>query len=206
MPFEAQYYALLLVGVGMRDSAVAVVRRAVEVNPTSVDVLGKAASVYLNVGRLSEARAACLRARELAPADECLTRQLIAEGKYAEALAVLQGESGQTYRGVTLRRRLDLAEVLTKLGRTDEAKRIMDDLEREYTRHYVREDWISLTYAELGDRRKALDWLERAYNSNSSGVAELYFHKAWEPLRSDPRFIAIAKKAGVPIPPGAPGG
>ena len=82
----------------------------------------------------------------------------------------------------------------------------MDELEREYSRHYVREDWISLTYAALDNRTKALDWLERAYDSNSSGIAELYFHTEWEPLRSDPRFIAIAKKAHVPIPPGAPGG
>jgi hypothetical protein len=49
-------------------------------------------------------------------------------------------------------------------------------------------------YIGLGDRERALDLLEQAYQSNSSMLFWLKVDRAYDPLRSDPRFIALLKK------------
>jgi hypothetical protein len=54
------------------------------------------------------------------------------------------------------------------------------------------------TYLYAGDADKAMPWLEKAVEARSFGVSFLVADPAFDSLRSDPRFIALLKKMGLP--------
>ncbi|MGE5278481.1 MAG: protein kinase domain-containing protein [Acidobacteriota bacterium] len=53
---------------------------------------------------------------------------------------------------------------------------------------------LALVYVGLGDRARALDTLEKAYATDSQWLGWLGLDKAFEPLRSEPRFQALLTK------------
>lgn len=48
----------------------------------------------------------------------------------------------------------------------------------------------------MGDKDRALVWLERAYTQHSSLMATLKVEPAFDPLRSDPRFQDLMRRVG----------
>ena len=60
-----------------------------------------------------------------------------------------------------------------------------------------------MLYARLGEKEKALDALERAYAERSRALAYIAVEPQLDPLRSDPRFQAMAARiAGTRPTPG----
>ncbi len=53
---------------------------------------------------------------------------------------------------------------------------------------------LALVYLGLGDHARALDNLERALAANSQMLAWLGRDAIFDPLRSEPRFMALMKK------------
>jgi hypothetical protein len=51
-----------------------------------------------------------------------------------------------------------------------------------------------MIYLGLGDKRWALDGLEKAYEVRSPWLPILKVDRAFDPLRSEPRFIELLKK------------
>jgi len=57
---------------------------------------------------------------------------------------------------------------------------------------------VALTYAAIGDKEKAFHWLEKAYDENSSFMTSLKFWSVFDGLRSDPRFVELLGRVGLP--------
>jgi len=72
----------------------------------------------------------------------------------------------------------------------------MDDLKRMSLHGHVLPFNLALVYIGLGDRERALDCLEQAYGSNSQWMGWLKNDRIFDPLRSEPRFVALMKKLG----------
>jgi adenylate cyclase len=53
---------------------------------------------------------------------------------------------------------------------------------------------LALVYLGLGDRERALDYLEQAYASNSQGMVWLKEDRIFDPLHSEPRYVALMRK------------
>jgi hypothetical protein len=53
---------------------------------------------------------------------------------------------------------------------------------------------IALMYLGLGDRESSLAWLETAYNVRESALPYIKVDPRCDPLRSEPRFLAILRK------------
>jgi adenylate cyclase len=53
---------------------------------------------------------------------------------------------------------------------------------------------FNLVYLGMGDRDRAPDGLEKGYAAHSQSMAWLKMDRIYDPLRSDPRFIALLKK------------
>jgi hypothetical protein len=53
---------------------------------------------------------------------------------------------------------------------------------------------LALVYLGLGDRTRALDYLEQAYAANSELLVWLKIDRIYDPLRSEPRFIALMRR------------
>jgi tetratricopeptide (TPR) repeat protein len=74
------------------------------------------------------------------------------------------------------------------------AKATLAELNQMASQRYVSPVAEAYIYIGLGDRERARDLLEQAYQSNSSMLFWLKVDRAYDPLRSDPRFIALLKK------------
>ena len=53
-------------------------------------------------------------------------------------------------------------------------------------------------YLKLGQREKALEWLERAYREHVPGLVWINARTFWAPMRSYPRFQAILQRMKLP--------
>jgi hypothetical protein len=56
---------------------------------------------------------------------------------------------------------------------------------------------IGIAYAAAGDREAALNWLSKAVDEHAPWLPELKLEPMYDPLRSDPRFIALVKRVGL---------
>jgi tetratricopeptide (TPR) repeat protein len=62
---------------------------------------------------------------------------------------------------------------------------------------YVPSYEIAKIYEALGQRDRALEWLERAYRQRSHSMVFLKVDPQLRGLRSDPRFIALVERVGM---------
>jgi serine/threonine protein kinase/Flp pilus assembly protein TadD len=56
----------------------------------------------------------------------------------------------------------------------------------------------ALSFAVRGDREKTLEYLERAYSEQATGLIQDVRFPAFDPLRSDPRFVDLMRRLGLP--------
>jgi serine/threonine protein kinase len=57
---------------------------------------------------------------------------------------------------------------------------------------------IAETYADLGDKDRALEWLNVAYEQRSMYLCQLPTDQLFDSLRSDPRYAELVRKIGFP--------
>jgi tetratricopeptide (TPR) repeat protein len=70
----------------------------------------------------------------------------------------------------------------------------IEDLEKVSLRGEVTPFNLAVVHLGLGDRKRALDELERAYASDSQWMGWLNKDRMFDPLRSEPRFAALMRK------------
>jgi tetratricopeptide (TPR) repeat protein len=56
---------------------------------------------------------------------------------------------------------------------------------------------VAIYYLRAGDRAKALDWLEKAYEFHDHTLAYMSCNIDFEPLESEPRFQALRRKTNL---------
>ena len=55
-----------------------------------------------------------------------------------------------------------------------------------------------MNYARLNDKEKALQWLEKSYESRTRDLIFLNVEPRYDSLRSDPRFRDLVRRVGLP--------
>jgi TolB-like protein/Tfp pilus assembly protein PilF len=83
-------------------------------------------------------------------------------------------------------------------GRRAEAQRVLDKLNEISKQRYVSAVWRAKIYAGLGEKDKAFEWLEKAYEDRS--IVNTGFIKTspiFDPLRSDPRFADLLRRTNL---------
>ena len=58
---------------------------------------------------------------------------------------------------------------------------------------------IADSYVLRGDKAKALDWLEKAYEEHDPNLPYISCFPRCDPLRSEPRFQALLRRMGIPV-------
>ena len=76
-------------------------------------------------------------------------------------------------------------------------RNVLADLLRMKEQGHGSEAAIGGTYASLGDKDKALEWLEKAYEQHSGYFLACNCEQTFDSLRPDPRFQALLKKIGL---------
>jgi len=58
---------------------------------------------------------------------------------------------------------------------------------------------IAKFYTYAGEKDRALDWLEIAYQEHMQDLVYLNVYPKWDPLRDDPRFQDLLRLMNFPV-------
>jgi hypothetical protein len=70
--------------------------------------------------------------------------------------------------------------------------------EEQGKRHYIDPGFIAIAWALAGENDKAFGWLEKAYAEKSNFIAKLKSVRAFDGLKSDPRYARLLSRMGLP--------
>jgi hypothetical protein len=74
----------------------------------------------------------------------------------------------------------------------------MDELRARAVGTYTLPLFLARIYAALGNNDEAMKNLEQVYNDRSESAVWLKVDPSLDTVRSDPRFIALMRKVGLP--------
>ena len=193
------WYSALLESSGRFDEASREIQRAQELDPLSPIINLNVAAVPYFEGHYDQAIAAYRTVLELnpnfRPAHESLGEAYLMKQRYSEAIREFQtvrASVGNDPYGLG-----DLGYAYGLSGRVNEARKVLDELTGFLQQGYEVQSDIALVHYGLGDREKALDWLEKAVESQAVFMLVLKVDPFWQNLRSEPRFLALLKKMGL---------
>ena len=78
------------------------------------------------------------------------------------------------------------------------ARKILADLQHLAQSRYVSALYFAGVYTGLGDNKRALDWLEKAYREHNDRLVYLNVDPVADPLRSEPRFHDLMTRLHLP--------
>jgi hypothetical protein len=83
-------------------------------------------------------------------------------------------------------------------GRQADARRVLADLEALRERSYAQATALAVVHTGLGEKDRAIEWLERAFEEHCGGLAWARFDPFWDGLREESRFQALLRKMNLP--------
>jgi tetratricopeptide (TPR) repeat protein len=186
-------YSRFLASRRRLDEAIAQLARAVELDPLSLELRANRALLDYFAGRYDEAEHRLKEVLQTDSTDVLATwgLGLVAEqkGRLDQAIAILE-----PVVGASLNRKSSLGHTYAVAGRTAKARAILAELQKASAERYVPAYWFALVHAGLGERDQALRYLERAFEERSTILAYLLIDPRLAPLRSEPRFVALARR------------
>jgi DNA-binding winged helix-turn-helix (wHTH) protein/TolB-like protein/Tfp pilus assembly protein PilF len=190
------YLAHIYSNLGRKQEALTHARRAVELNPIS-PIIGALEGLFLSHQR--EHEAAVRRLKEVITLDpnfwlshHLLANALVDAGQYEAAMQ----ESAEAKRLSPLQTLSDTygAIALARLGRTNEARAVLDSLTATARQTYVPPSHFAMIEAALGNRDQAFAYLDAALSVRDARLSMLKVDPKWDALRSDPRFAAALRR------------
>jgi TolB-like protein/DNA-binding winged helix-turn-helix (wHTH) protein len=179
---------------GHADEALALARRAVELdplNPSSWSALGE---IEYFEGQLGGAEADVEKSLELSPdafpGPVLLSEIYVQQGRPQDALPEIE------------RVRHDVARAFLysiayhALGREKESEAALKELIVKYSTHAAFQ--VAEVYAFRNQPDETFEWLDRAYAQHDSGLIGTKVDPLTKSLHNDPRFAALLKKLNLP--------
>ena len=197
------YAAYLSTWPGRLPQALAEIERASALDPLS-RIIGTDYGRILYVGRHYDAAIGQLRRTldrdpDFATARDWLGMAYLAKGEYPRGVTEVEEAVRLTGRQAYLG---DLAYAYAISGQHARALGMLREVTGDPRGHYAAPQDLAVAYTGLGDRDSAFAWLQRAADAHSTVVATLQVDPIFDPLRSDPRFTQLLKRANLlPILP-----
>ena len=195
-----QWYAYALACAGRSDEAISTMKAALEIDPLSIVTNVDLAIIYSWTRHFDEAVVQVRKIFEMESSKGFpkgyLMEVFVATGMYKEymdeyfnrkAIAKAPPEEIARIReiyevwGWSKFRQHELAEVLERAKTT-----------------FVSPTQIARRYAEMGDKDKAFEWLEKGYREHEKWMRCLNAFSSFDSLHSDPRFQDLLRRVGLP--------
>ena len=193
-PTANDLLARAIVYLGRVDEAERQARYAVELDPLSVTAQGNLGRVLFFAGKMDEANAAARKAVELQPSAAGNHRSqvliAVARGDGETALREAKLEPDEGYR------RFELALAQQIRGDRQAADAALADLitnGRDQLAYQIAE-----VYAVRGEKDKAFEWLQIAFDDHDTGTLTLLVDPLLRGLHDDPRYKNLLAKLGLP--------
>src|SRR5437879_1081959 len=190
-----EIYAWFLGGLGRLDEAIAKDKKAIELDPLNSFFQSALAYFLYHARRYDDAIVQIKKTLELDPAST-LARHLLGccllwKGDTAGAIAEFQRSkimvTGAWYQGL-----LGYAYAIS--GDRPKAEQMLRELEEMAKRQYVSSTAFADIHLGLGEKEKALDWLEKSYQDQESACWYLKVDPIYDSVRNEPRFQALVEK------------
>jgi tetratricopeptide (TPR) repeat protein len=189
---------LFLSSQSRHDEAIELVERRLAEAPDDDYVNVNAGWNYIRAGRYEDAIDAALKVRDHPDAARLLGFGRLGNGEPAAALAAFEEDIRQQGRGqVQLG---NLAYAYFRVGRASRAQALLDELEAQSDTRFVSSLTLAAIYFAKGDEVRGFELLETAVDDRERGVIFLNVNGTFAKLRTDPRFIALVERVGLPQP------
>ena len=191
-----QYGNILLTALGRFDQAIAEAKRAVELDPLSLVINSDLGVDNFFARRYDEAITQLRKTLEMDPgyyyAYVNLGQALELKGAHDAAIAEYQKARALNDDPYILGL---LARCYGLSGNKTEAEKILKRLQEISKQRYVAAYSFALARIGLDEKEEALRWLEQAYQDRAGNdIGWIRVDPLLDPLRSDPRFEALAEK------------
>lgn len=193
-------HAEVLWTTGRLDEGIQETKRALELDPLSINCNIALDFEYFLAGRHDQAIEQGAKTLELDPnytsayyvrgvayVKKSMYKQAMAEFEKAVSISPdnLEALTGLGYGYAVTGRRADAEKVLARLNELSK-------------REFVSPVWMAKIYSGLGEKDKAFEALERAYEDRSIvSVAYIKTNPMLDPLRSDPRFAELLRRMNL---------
>jgi TolB-like protein/Tfp pilus assembly protein PilF len=187
-------YGLLLGSLGRLPEAIAAMKKATSSDPLSSLAWDGLGGELVYGRQFAAAHEALQRALDIEPDSNYALNTLgtlqLLENNAAQALVTF-GQIGDGVFGAA-----GIAMAQHTLGHPDASKQALDPLIARYANAAAYQ--IAEVYAWRGEKDRALQWLERAYQQRDGGMAQIKTDLLLASVRDDARFAALLRKLQLP--------
>jgi TolB-like protein/Tfp pilus assembly protein PilF len=194
-------YARFEVRVPGRDvEGLARIKRALELEPSSLVINDNLSQIYLSQGSADLALEQAKRTVELDPSYSFgwvdLAYAYVKKDNNAEALASARKVAEATKR--SSRSLVCLGFINALSGRRDLAIAILKELEAKYSNGQSDATEVAAVYAGLENRDQVFAWLNKAFADRSSLLVDVRVEFPFASLHDDPRYMDLLTRMGLP--------
>jgi eukaryotic-like serine/threonine-protein kinase len=191
------YGFVLLGGTGRFKEAIVELKRALELDPLSLLINSNLADALLAARQYDQAIEQAQKTLDLDAnfilAHQWLGLSYVHKSMYREGIAELEKAVAISPDDTLALSGLGYAYAAA--GRRLEAQKVLDQLNEISKQEYVPAVYRAPIYAALGEKDKAFEWLEKAYEERSIG--DIQAVPVYDPLRSDPRFADLLRRMNL---------
>jgi tetratricopeptide (TPR) repeat protein len=197
------WYSVLLTKLGRLDEALSEANRALELDPLSPAIGQNVGDVYTFMGRNSEAIVQYRKTIAVDPSYAsvhfALGVTLISGRHYEEGFSEIEKAAEAVHDPERVRLATSVLETLRKAGfRAAILASIRGDVSRS-AQEYVPPYGVAFRYAVIGDKERAFEWLEKAYQAHDDSLPYLKVDPDLrKTLGSDPRYADLLQRMRLP--------
>ena len=195
------YGLFYLASTGQHDKAIAELEHAKRLDPLSININADLGTSLLLAGRHDRAIEQMHKTLEIDPnfsyGHSALGRVYFSRGLFEAAIAEFQKAVKYSKGELVTAYLAQLGQVYAASGRHREARKMLGRLLELSRKQYVPADSVAQVYVGLGDKARALEWLEKAYEERSRTFSFLKVRPEWDSLREEPKFQELVRRMGL---------
>jgi len=194
------WYGLELTWIGRSEEGLTHLRRAVELDPLNLKFNDNLGQGLLNGRHDDEALAQLKKTTEMDPNFAGTYGDLAAlyryQGHYEQWLDAMKKNAILNDSQMDLATAEEAQRIFLRSGYEAAINKIIELYKKRKQHSYVDPGYIAEEYAYLGDKDRALEWLEKAYQEKSDEMCSLRIRRCFDFMRSDPRYKDLERRIG----------
>jgi len=194
------WYADYLAAMGRFDEALAEIRRARELDPFSLFINWNVGRILFFARRYEEALTELRRTLEM-------DQNFVRTHAYLQSIYLKQGMNDESFAehlkvealtGTSAERIAALKNAYASGGWTLVWQKEVEFALEDAKSRYITSLSMAFLYTKNGDRNRALELLNRAYEEREGSLVNLNVDPFWDELRPDTRFQDLLRRIGFP--------